>query len=220
MDMSVVSREMRRVFDRARLQQGEEDGNRNRQIVLRLVATRLMRNEADALDFCMTFTTFCVKKFYMVVFLRVSNWTGTSHDVRNNVLEGDRVVAATDTFTLRYDDGIERDIAVTRAVSVVRHHDVDSGLYSLRYICSCVLSQTSGLQCLHLTAVVLQYHTYSAAFKEVSECLHVRQLDISTHFDHYWQRNKSDFKNSPTFLTLGTHYSAGSDWNGCVGLRS
>lgn len=50
----------------------------------------------------------------------------------------------------------------------------------------------------HLMAVMLQYQTYSAAFGDVFECLQTRNIAISDHFDSYWKRDMTEFRNGPT----------------------
>lgn len=158
-----------------------------------MVATRLLRREADTLDISSKFTTFCVKKFNSIVFLRVTPFTIAMHAVTNSAVEGGRAIFNTDIFTLLYDDDRAHNTTVRRAVSTVLYHDVDICSYTLRYVYSCVFSQTTGILYAHLTGVSLQYQQYSAAFRQVRECVQTRQLDVSRYFYMYCNRDMSIF---------------------------
>lgn len=92
----------------------------------------------------------------------------------------------------------DRDTEATQAVSVVRHHDVDTGSYSLHYVRLWVFSQPSGMLCTHLTAAIFQYQNNWATFAEIEECLRERQLRILNYFGPYWKHDMLDFPHSPT----------------------
>lgn len=64
---AVVPREIRRALYRARLHQNEESEKFNHQIVLRLVAARLVLSELDALKFCVEVCPFSIIKRYSFV---------------------------------------------------------------------------------------------------------------------------------------------------------
>lgn len=81
MDTAMVPHEIRRALNRARVQQFEEEKGVIHQVVLGLVAARLIRRKSDAINFCMDIYSFASSKLYELVYLCACNWRIATHDV-------------------------------------------------------------------------------------------------------------------------------------------
>lgn len=69
----------------------------------------------------------------------------------------------------------------------------------MTYKCDCLLAVTSGMPCVHITAVPVQYRCYTAAFPEIRNALEMRVLDIANCFNKYWLRDNASFVDSDEY---------------------
>lgn len=198
-EMSLVPREMRRAQDKTKTTQGVQDGRINSSFVQRMVASTLFSTDAEAHQFCTTYTTFAINKFYDLIVCKARRWTIVRHSVRTMDSESEREQVTTVTFTLLFEYPQGTDTERTRAISLINKFNPVTSVSTMSYKCDCILSATSGLPCVHVTAVVLTYRSYSAAFPDVRTALHVRLLRIDIFFGAYWKRDTTQYLQSDEF---------------------
>lgn len=158
-DIPTVPREMRRWMDHTRVHQFKEEKIWNHQVVLCLVVAGVLRRELDTYGFCTSFTLFDTRKFYYVVFMRARNWYVYFYSMAPNVSTDANAFIKSVIWTVREDDGTERDQTLSRTVSVHRHRCLDGGTASTSYTYTCVPSQMAGIPAVHFVAVVQKFQS-------------------------------------------------------------
>lgn len=81
------------------------------------------------------------------------------HSVRTLTTESVRQQVTTVTFTILLEYSNITDIERTRAVPVVKKCDVVTRVSTMTYKCYFIMSETSGLPCVHVITVVITYRT-------------------------------------------------------------